>query len=133
MTDFRLFPLNDLVLTLKLENVDAVTGLKAPVATGTVTGFLATSKASDAAAYTGAWSVNGVYVGGNNKGDGGTYDLGTWMFQIDAAVLTLALCEAAFGTAGVSPGRPYFIAQKTSDVRVAGIGSYKNYRRADAA
>lgn len=103
-----LSPLNDFLRQVLLEIVDPTTGVVTAVTTGTVTGFLATSKLPTATAYDPTWSVSGVYIGGANG-----FTAGTWQFEIDAAVLTTALCDAAFTT-----GTPYFIVSRVNAVRV---------------
>lgn len=117
-------PLNDFVATMLLENVNSVTGVVSAIDSGTITGFLSTSDLPDATAFDATWQVNGVYVGGAND-----YEAGTWMWQIDAAVLTYALMESAFG----SSRRAYFIVQKTNDKRVVKKLRYRPVRLATDA
>lgn len=110
MTAIReLFPLNDFVRTVLLENVDAVTGVVTPITSGTIYGFLAISNAPTASEADGTLIVPGVYIGGANG-----YEAGTWLFQIDAAALTAALLASLFS----ATVPPYFIVKKANDVRV---------------
>jgi hypothetical protein len=102
-----LSPLNDFNRTVLLEVVDGVTGVITPVTTGTVTGFLATSNLPTAGSADASLSVSGVYIGGANG-----YEAGTWLFAIDAAVLTPALLDTHFASA-----TPYFIVGRVSGVR----------------
>lgn len=117
-------PLNDFVATMILENVASDTGVVTAISSGTITGFLATSDSPDATAADANWSVSGTYIGGAND-----YEAGTWMWQIDAAVLTYALMEAAFG----SSKKAYFIVQKTNDKRVVKKLRYRAVRYATDA
>jgi hypothetical protein len=107
MADNILAPLNDFVWTAKVVLRSATTGAEEAVTTGTVTGFLATTNTSSATTAEATWSVSGVYIGGANG-----FDAGTWMFQLDAAVLTAALLATHFTTA-----TPYFIVTRTNGVR----------------
>lgn len=90
------------------------TGTKAPITTGSVTGFLATSKGPSATAADASLQASLTYVGGNSDGEGGTYAAGTWLFQLDAAALTPNLLSTHFAGA-----RPYLIVERTNDLRVA--------------
>lgn len=103
-----LYPSNDFVRTLLLETVHAVTGVTTPVTTGTVTGFLATSSSPTATAADPSLEVSGVYVGGANG-----YDAGTWLFEIDADDLTPTLLATLFATA-----TPHFIVKMDGAIRV---------------
>ena len=98
-------PGNDYEDFILLEETDATTGVVGPVTSGTVTGFLAATNSSTATAIDESLSVTGVYVGGANG-----YDAGTWMFVIDATVITAALIGGK--------GTIYFIVQKAGAVRV---------------
>lgn len=102
-----LSPLNDFTRTVLLEDVDAVTGVITPVTTGTVTGFLATSNSPTAVAADPALSVSGVYIGGANG-----YEDGTWLLEIDAAALTPTLLDSLFASV-----TPYFIVSRANAVR----------------
>ena len=98
-------PANDYVEYILLEDTDPETGVVGPVTSGTITGFLSTSNSSTATAIDPSLSVTGVYVGGANN-----YDAGTWMFIIDATVITAALIGGK--------GTIFFIVQKPGAVRV---------------
>lgn len=117
-------PLNDFgrIINIQTRGSD---GVLAALTTGTVTGFIANSNAGDAAAYDAGWSVSGTYVGAN----GGDLVAGDWFFSIDAAVLTVALCRAAFGNGET----PYFIAQRTNGFRRYVKCKYSEADKADAA
>lgn len=117
----ELTPLNDLDITIVLEDINTSTGTKTPITTGTVTGFLATSSAPDATTADATLSVTGTHVGGNPKLSGvtGNYDSGTWLFHLDASVLTIALLNTLF-----AQSTPYFIATKTNAVRKVGKLTY---------
>lgn len=112
MATNALSPLNDLVVTTVIRGPNATTGTYEAVTTGTVTGFLATSDAADATTADASWQVTGTYVGGNDDGNGGTYDAGTWLFHIDAAALTAALLATHFATA-----TPWFIVTRANAMR----------------
>ena len=98
-------PGNDYEDFILLEETDATTGVVGPVTSGTITGFLSKSNSSTATAIDPTLSVSGVYVGGANG-----YDAGTWMFIIDATAITSDL----IGTSGTI----FFIVQKAGAVRV---------------
>jgi len=119
-----LAPLNDLDITIVLEDINTSTGTRTPITTGTVTGFLATSSAPDATAADATLSVSGVYVGGQTKvsGKSGNYDAGTWLFHLDASALTISLLDTNFLTA-----TPYFIVSKSNAVRKVGRFTYSRY------
>ena len=123
MADNILAPLNDFVWTAKVVLRSTSTGAEEAVTTGTVTGFLATSPGSGATTADANWSVSGVYVGGAND-----FDAGTWMFQIDAALLTAALLAAHFATA-----TPYFIVTRTNGVRQVYKLRYLDFIEGEAA
>jgi hypothetical protein len=120
----ELTPLNDLDLTIVLEDINTSTGTRTPITTGTVTGFLATSSAPDATTADATLSVSGVYIGGQTKitGQSATYDAGTWLFHLDASALTIALLDEKFAAA-----TPYFIVSKSNAVRKVGQLSYSRY------
>lgn len=103
----KLSPLNDLNRYVLIEEVNS-SGVVVPVTSGTVTGFLATTNASGATAADATLSASLTYVGGSND-----IEAGTWLFQLDAAVLTLALLNTHFGSTGVA----YLIVKKDNSVR----------------
>jgi hypothetical protein len=109
-----LVPLND--LNVAVESIMSVpsTGTKAAVTSGSVTGFLATSSSADATTADATLSAAMTYIGGNSDGEGGTYPVGTWLFQLDAAVLTKALLSTLF--AGL--GKAYLIVKRDNAIRV---------------
>lgn len=122
----EIIPLNDLEVKVgPLKNIPS-TGTPTAITTGTVTGFLATSKAADATAADAALSATLTHIGGNDDGNGGTYDQGTWLFLLNAAVLTKALLETHFLT-----NTPWFIVQRSDDVRVVKECVYRESREAD--
>lgn len=109
MADRPLSPLNDFDRTVLIEEVNT-SGVVVPVVDisgGAIIGFLAAGKEPTAATVTAAFSVSGVYIGGANG-----YDAGTWLFQIDASALTAALLDQYFASA-----TPYFIVQRTNGKR----------------
>lgn len=109
MADRPLSPLNDFDRTVLIEEVNS-SGVVVPVTDtsgGAIVGFLATSKDPTASAADPTLSVNGVYIGGANG-----YDAGTWLFQIDASVLTPSLLDSKFGSV-----TPYFLVQRTNGKR----------------
>lgn len=118
-----LSPDNDLDVWFVLEDINTSTGTRTPITTGTVTGKLVTSPTSDTEAHA-DFSVSGFYVGGNPKvsGQNGNWPAGTWMFHIDASVLTSAQLTAYFQSA-----TPYFVARKSNAVRKVGVLTYQPY------
>lgn len=128
MTDTRIVvtPLNDLEIKVgPLKSISA-TGTPTPITTGTTTGFLATSKAPDATEADAALQATLTHVGGEDDGNGGTYEDGTWLFLLNAAVLTKSLLETHFLT-----NTPWFICQRTDDIRVVKECVYRESREAD--
>jgi hypothetical protein len=95
-------PLNDFVASVTIMDVDSA-GVETPVTTGTVTAFLATSRASDATAADPSLSVSASYSGAD----------GVWLIRFDAATLTLSLLESLF-----TPESTYLIVQLAGAVRV---------------
>jgi hypothetical protein len=118
-----LYPRNDFIRTLLLETVDPSSGAVTPVDAGTVTGFLATSNAPAATAADASLEVSGVYVGGANG-----YEDGTWLFEIDATALTPTLLATLFTTA-----TPYFIVKMDGAIRVYEKLKYVSARPATIA
>jgi hypothetical protein len=112
--EIKLAPLTDFsVVVGPLKSVPS-TGTKAAITTDTVTGFLATSKSSSATAADATLSASCTYVGGNSDGEGGTYEAGMWLFQLDASVLTVNLLSTHFAA---TP--PYLIISRSNDLRWA--------------
>lgn len=112
--EIKLAPLTDLNIVVgPLKSVPS-TGTKAAITTGTVTGFLATSKSSSATAADAALQATLTYVGGNSDGEGGTYEAGMWLFQLDASVLTANLLSTNFAAT-----TPYLIVTRSNDLRWA--------------
>lgn len=111
----KLSPLNEFDRAIVVESINTSTGTKAPVTTGTVTGFLATSFDPEATTAHASLSVSGVYIGGQLKvtGETATYAAGTWLFHIDASVLTVALLDGLFLTT-----TPYFHVSKVDSNRL---------------
>lgn len=97
----HLWPLNDLSVPMgPFETVSSL-GAKAPITAGTISGFIATTATPDAVtAHANFVVANLSYVGGQANPNGGTYALGTWLFQLDASLLTDALCEQYFAATG---------------------------------
>lgn len=118
-------PLNDLNIVVgPIKSI--VDGTPTPVTDGTVIGFLAKSKAPGATTADAALQKSLTHIGGEDDGEGGTYDDGTWLYQVNAADLTQELLEEHFLT-----NTPWFIAQRTDDVRVAKKCVYRESREAD--
>lgn len=119
-----LAPDNEFDRSIVLEEINTSTGVRTPITTGTITGFLSTGYDSTATAAHASLSVSGVYIGGQLKVTGGTatYDAGTWLFHIDASVLTKTLLDTYFATA-----TPYFIVTKSSSLRKVGQLTYLTY------
>lgn len=107
MANPNLSPLNDLVFTLLIEDVNTGTGVITPVTTGTVTGFLATDNAPTATTADPSLSISGVYIGGANG-----FAAGTWLFNFDATILTAALLNTLFNSA-----TPYLIISRSGAAR----------------
>lgn len=120
----ELNPKNDFVRQFVLENVDALTGVISAVTSAAVSGFFATTKASDATAADPTLSASGVYIGGANE-----YAAGTWQVAIDAGVLTTTLCATLF-PAGTGC---YFIVTSDTGVRVVEQLTFKDTRTAATA
>jgi hypothetical protein len=114
MAEFDLVPLNDFTVHVPIHYNHATTGTKTPLTTGTVTGFISTSKTSSATAADATLEASLVYVGGNpiETGSSVNHAAGTWQFQLDAAVLTLALLEQHFANA-----TPYLIVKSDNNIR----------------
>lgn len=114
MSRIQLAPLNDLdVLVGPIKTVSS-SGTKASVTTGTVAGLISTSKAATATAADVTLEANLSYVGGEDNGEGGTYDEGMWLFQLDAAVLTASLLSTNFASTV-----PYLIVKRDNAIRRA--------------
>lgn len=119
-----LAPLNDFdVVVGPLTSVPS-TGTKAAITTGSVTGFLATSDDPTATAADAALSASLSYVGTNSDGEGKTYPAGSWLFQLDATVLTADLLSTHFAAA-----RPWLIVKRDNDFRQAFPVTYVRARR----
>lgn len=103
----KLAPLNDFNRYVDIEEVNA-SGVVVPLTSGTVTGFLATTNASDATAADATLSASLTYVGGANG-----LPAERWLFQLDAAVLTKTLLDTHFGESGVA----YLIVKKDNGIR----------------
>jgi hypothetical protein len=101
MKPFPLAPLNDFVLQATLKEVDATTGQYVPVTSGSVTAFLATSNASDAAAADPSLVATAVHVKN-----------GRWLITFDAATLTKQLLSTLFASA-----TPYCIITRSGGFR----------------
>lgn len=116
----ELTPLNDLDLTILLEDINVTTGTRTAITSGAATGFLSTRPDPDATTADATLSVAGVHVGGNPKYTGGpNYDSGTWLFHFDASVLTIALLNTLFAQA-----IPFFIVSRSNAVRKVGQLTY---------
>ena len=98
-----LYPLNDLALSVKLEEISPTTGAKTLVTTGAVTAFLATSNGPTAAVADATLNATVNYSGAGGK----------WIVTIDAAILTAALLNTLF-VATI----PYLIVVRANGVRV---------------
>lgn len=83
----KLYPLNDLALTVKLQDINPATGVKSPLTVGTVTAFLATSDSPTAVAADGTLSMSATHIGS-----------GKWLVFFDATVLTPALLATHFAS-----------------------------------
>lgn len=102
----KLAPLNDLNRHVLIEEVNS-SGVVVPVTAGTITGYLATTKTATSAADA-TLSASLSYIGGAND-----IKEGTWLFQLDAAVLTKTLLDTHFGTSGVA----YLIVERANGVK----------------
>jgi hypothetical protein len=118
-----LVPLNDLNVSVRGFKTVPSTGTKAAITTGTVTGFLATTPASDATAADPTLEASLSYIGTNSDGESGTYPAGTWLFQLDAAALTKSLLETHFAPLG----KAYLIIKRDNAVRGVVVLDYKPY------
>lgn len=99
-----LYPLNDLALSVKLQDIDATTGAKSLVTTGTVTAFLAIAATPTATVADPTLNATVNYSGAGGK----------WTITIDAAVLTATLLNTLFAST-----TPYLIIVRANGVRVA--------------
>lgn len=98
-----MYPSNDLAVTVTLQEIDSLTGVKNPLTTGTVTAFIATSNSPTATAADPSLSVSATHL--NNPA-------GKWLIFFDASVLTPALLSSLFSAA-----TPYLIVEQTNGVR----------------
>lgn len=119
-----LWPLNDLSVPIgPFETVSSL-GVKTPIAGGTISGYLAASPSATSAADA-TWNIaNLSYIGGANG-----YDVGWWLAQLDASVLTDALCEQHFA----ATGEAYLIGISANNIRVVVRLIYQRYRWASVA
>jgi hypothetical protein len=109
----QISPKNDINIVVgPLMSVSSL-GAKAPITSGTVTGFFATSKATSAIAADPSLQANLSYIGAQSDGEGGTYDEGSWLFQLNASDAVAALLATYFSNA-----RPFLIVTRTDDLRV---------------
>lgn len=81
-----LYPLNDLVLEVKLTKVNTTTGAVEPLTTGTVSAFLATSPTATS-------GIDASLVGTCTH-----IGSGRWIIEFDAAILTAALLATHFAS-----------------------------------
>lgn len=98
-----MYPSNDLAITVTLQEIDAVTGVKGPLTTGTVTAFITTSTSPTATAADPSLSVEATHL--NNPA-------GKWLIFFDASLLTPALLDSLF-----SGTPPYLIVQQANGIR----------------
>lgn len=100
-SNIGLYPLNDLVLEVKLTKVNTTTGATEPLTTGTVTAFIANANTPTATAADPTLTGTCTHVGS-----------GRWIIEFDAAILTAALLASLFASA-----TPYCIVQVTNGTR----------------
>ncbi len=112
MTDFNLYPLNDLAFYVKLKDIDSATGAVSNLTTGTVTCFLATDDGPSATAADPTLSTTAVHLSS-----------GKWLVFLDASVLTASLLATHFASTA-----PILIIQYPSGFRVAYTGTYAETR-----
>jgi hypothetical protein len=117
MTTPIIWPLNDFALKAKLKDIDPATGVVAPLLTGTVTAFLATSNLPTATAADPTLSVTAANLGA-----------GAWLVFFDATVLLPSLLDSLFAA---TP--PYCIIVYPSGLRVAVACATPGTRTADVA
>jgi hypothetical protein len=117
MTTPIIWPLNDFALKAKLKDIDSATGIVAPLITGTVTAFLATSNLPTATAADPTLSVTASNLG-----------LGAWLIFFDATILLPSLLDGLFAA---TP--PYCIIVYPSGIRVAVECSYQASRVVDVS
>lgn len=96
-----LFPLNDFAFKIALKEIDSLTGVKRPLTTGTVTGFLSTGSDYSATAADATLVCTLVHLGG-----------GSWLVFMDASILIGSLLNGLFAS---TP--PNFITVQTGGVR----------------
>ena len=103
-----LYPLNDLYLTVQLQQVSSTTGEVSALTTGSPTCFLATANTPAATAADPTLAGTITHVGTAAAGN-----LGTWLVTFDAAALTAALLNTHFASV-----TPYCIINLTGGIRV---------------
>jgi hypothetical protein len=117
MTTPIIWPLNDFALKAKLKDIDSATGIVAPLITGTVTAFLATSNLPTATAADPTLSVTASNLG-----------LGAWLIFFDATILLPSLLDGLFAA---TP--PYCIIVYPSGIRAVVACAYQASRAADVS
>lgn len=109
-----LYPLNTFYAKVALRTIDPSTGVETPLTTGTVTAFLSTSYAANAAAADPALSVSATHIA-----------KGVWLIAIPGSVLTPTLLDPLFAAA-----TPYLIVQQPGGIRVYAPVTYTPARPA---
>lgn len=122
--EITISPKNDRSIIVRLSTIPS-TGTLTPITSGAITGFLATSPDPDATAAHPSLEASLGYVGGNSDGNGGTYELDAWLWQIDASVLTTALLDPLF-----LKTKPWLIVVKDNDKRIVIPARYVRDERA---
>jgi hypothetical protein len=112
MTDFNLYPLNDLAFFAKLKDINSATGEVSNLTTGTVTCFLATASTPAATAADPTLSNTATHLSN-----------GKWLVFFDASVLTASLLATHFASTA-----PILIIQYPNGFRVYYSGTYSESR-----
>lgn len=97
------YALNDLALTVTLQNINAVSGVKEPLTSGTVNAFFATGNSPTVTAADPSLSVSATHL--NDPA-------GKWLIFFDASVLTPALLDSLFAVT-----TPYLIIEEPGGIR----------------
>lgn len=116
-------PDNPIARMVRLRLVDPLTGAVTPATTGTVTGFLSLSRASDAIAADGSLSADLTYIG-NQAGR----PTDAWMFYLPATVMLRGLLGPLF-----TGKRAFIIVKRTNARRVVEEIGYVDYETATVA
>lgn len=97
------YPLNDLAITVSLQDINPSTGAKTPLTTGTVRAFISSTYSPLATPADASLEVSATHL--NNPA-------GTWLIFFDASVLTPGLLASLF-----VEDTPYLIVEQENGIR----------------